>query len=107
MSDKPRPTTGHQSVRTTHATHGKFTAREDSLLMAEQTRIDLTSTNSGGERPRQYVSEAATSAPFAGLPGVDAKILEPPQLLPSFVSRKDAARAFAPMAHRVAAGSGG
>jgi hypothetical protein len=61
--------------------------------MAAQSHRALTTTD--------FAAKAATQAPLADLPGVDAKLLESPQRLPSFVTRKEAARAFAPMTHRV------
>jgi hypothetical protein len=80
--------------------------RDDRLLMAEQSRHALTTTDFAASSPDQN-AKAATQAPLADLPGVDAKLLESPQPLPSFVTRKEAARSFAPMVHRVTPGSRG
>lgn len=106
MSDQTRPSSGDRGVGDAQPAHGDARVRDDRLLMVEQSRRALTATNFAASSPGQD-AKAATQVPLAELSGVDAKLLESPQHLPSFVTRKEAARAFTPMVHRVAPGARG
>lgn len=106
MSDQTRPSSGDHGAGTPHPAHDDARVRDDRLLMAEPSRRALAGTSFAASSAGQD-TKAAAHAPLAELPGVDAELLQSPQRLPSLVTRKEAARAFAPMVHRVVPGARG